>query len=141
MDSTPSEFLGDGPIFYKRPKALEQEASNMGDNSTARMPTPSVEGSNSNPNRTPSKSDTPLIPKSTSSTNPQTPKRQKTSRDQDLVGYKMSLHGLLQSDEAFDEASDFRDYITEIVTSERGSTMKDASVRKFRNHAKVYKCE
>lgn len=110
----------------------------MSDRDATRLPTPSMYGSSSK-SGTPTKSMTQSVSKSTSSTNPQTPKRQKTSTDQDTIGYKMSLYGLLQDDEAFDEAPDFRDHVLGIVTSERGSTMKDASVKKFRNDIKVYK--
>jgi len=139
LETTPSVFLGDGPSFYKRRKALQEIASDMGDKDVARMSAFRVEGSNSDPSRTPSKSNAPSASKNTSSTNPYTPKRQKTSTDEDFIGYKMSLHGLMQDDEAFDKAPDFKDYITDIVISDRGSTMKDASVKRFRNHAKVYK--
>lgn len=107
----------------------------MVDKQVNRLPTPSLDGFVSNPSETPTKS------YSAPSTNPQTPipKKQKPNTDQGTVGYRMSLYGLMQDDDAFEEAADFKSYIEDIVTSERGSTMKDASVKRFRNHLKVYK--
>lgn len=139
IGSIPSEFLGEGPSSYKKQRILQEVAGNMGDRDATGLPTPSNGASSSSRTKSPAKSNTPSISRSTSRTNPQTPKRQKTSTDQDTIGYKMSLYGLLQDDAAFDEASDFRDYVTDIVTSERGSTMKDASAKRFRNYIKAYK--
>lgn len=111
----------------------------MGDKGASGLPTPSKDGSSSGMSRTPSKSMSQSVSKSTSSANPQTPKRQKTSTDQDIIGYKMTLYGLLQDDEAFEKATDFKEHVFDIVTSERGSAMKEASVKKFRAHMKVHK--
>lgn len=107
----------------------------MVDRTTNRLPTPSLDGLIS------STSKTPTVSTSTSSTNPQTPqsKRQKPCTDQGILGYKMSLYGLMLEDDAFEEAPGFKSYIQEIIVSERGSAMKDASVKRFRDHSKVYK--
>lgn len=65
----------------------------------------SVIHANGTPSQSPSKSLSKLVNQSAKGGpgfNPQTPvKRQKTSTDQDSVGYKLDLHGLLLVDEAF----------------------------------------
>ena len=139
LDSPPSDFLRGGPSFYKKRRTLHEATENMGEKGASGLPTPSKDGSSSSMSKTSSTSMSQSVSKSTSSTNPQTPKRQKTSTDQDIIGFKMSLYGLLQDDEAFEKATDFNEHIFNIVTSERGSAMKAASVKKFRTHLKVYK--
>ena len=130
-DSVPSDYLGYRQSFAKKPRNLG-EASWLADMENSWLPTPSIQSS------TDSRTTSPLKSSSTSNTNPHTPKRQKTSSDQDAIGYRMSLHGLMQNEEVFDSEATFKTYITNIVTADRSSSMKDTSVKKFRDHLKVY---
>ena len=130
LDSIPSDFLGNRPSF-KKPRGLEQ-AGDLLDMGDYKLPTPSTES------LTDSRTESPLKSSSTSNTNPHTPKRQKISSDQDAIGYRMSLHGLMQNEEVFDNEATFKAHVTNIVSADRSSTMKDTSVKKFREYLKVY---
>jgi hypothetical protein len=105
------------------------------------LPTPSYKASSSGPSRPPSQLNTILSSVTTSNTNPHTPnKRQKTKENQGQIGFQMSLNGLLMEDfDAFEEASDFKRYVEELIDDPRGSTMKAASLKKARETARVYK--
>lgn len=155
LGSTPSEFLGESASYYKRLKvsyekkhdvgpseveASEKEQSDMGDDNVARLLTPSADTSTSSSSRTPSRPATASILKGPSNSTPHTPKRQKTNTSEDAIGYKMSLNDLKQDDKAFDEALEFKQYVTDLVSSDRGSVMRAASVKRFRDHANAYKC-
>ena len=50
----------------------------------------------------------------------------------------MSLRGLMLNHDAFDEVSEFKDFVLRIVSAERGSAMKTASVKRFRASVKQY---
>ena len=82
IDSLPSDFLGEGPRFRKSRKIQREAAVNMGDNRSNHYPTPSQDGSTSDPSWSSSKS------ASTPSTIPRTPtaKTPKLSMDESDVG-------------------------------------------------------
>ena len=134
QDSPSLECRGDQyePSFHKNHKSLKYEAEDMGEHGVSRMQTPSAEGST---NITENSS---LKSRDKTTTNPHTPKRQKTTTDQDVFGYRMSLHGLMQNEEVYEDEAAFKAFVADIVTSDRNSTMKDTSVKKFRDHLKVY---
>ncbi len=73
--------------------------------------------------------------------NPQTPvpsKKVKYTETPSRLNLRMSLRGLMLNDDAFAEASEFKDLVTGIVSAERGSAMKTASVKRFRASVKRY---
>ena len=71
---------------------------------------------------------------------PQTPnpKRAKYTETPSRLNLRMSLRGLMLNDDAFDEATEFKDLVMGIVSAERGSAMKTASVKRFRASVKQY---
>ena len=71
---------------------------------------------------------------------PQTPnpKRAKYTETPSRLNLRMSLRGLMLNDDAFEEATEFKDLIMGIVSAERGSAMKTASVKRFRASVKQY---
>jgi len=132
LDSTPSVFLGDGPLFQKR---RQEVTRNMVDEHASRLPTPNLDGIVSSTSKTPTKSN------DTSITNPKTPspKRPNPNTDHCALGYKMSLYGLMLDDDAFEKAPAFKSHIEDIITSERGSRMKDRSVMRFRESMRMHR--
>ena len=66
-------------------------------------------------------------------------KRRRISQSQSEVSIQLSHIGLKLDDPAYDEATIFPDHIDMIVSSKRESTMKPASVKKYRKYYKAYK--
>lgn len=110
----------------------------MGGADSVRMPTPSSRGSTSNEDKASLGLWTTSESISTSSTNPHTPKRQIIHASEDQIGYKMSLRGVTQNDEAYECEATFKEFIEDIVLSKRKSAMRDVSAKKFRYMLDIY---
>ena len=137
LTSTLSKFLGDEPAFRKRRKLLPELDVRTITNPT-HLSTPRSEESSLSRIRSLSRS----IPSTAmSGPSPQTPnllKKIKYTETPSRLNLRMSLRGLMLNDDAFEEASEFKDLIMGIVSAERGSAMKTASVKRFRASVKQY---
>ena len=127
LGSLPSEFLGGGPRFRKRQKIQRKAEVDMVDKYSNCYPTPSQDGSTSDPSRSPSKS------ASTLDTNPRTPtaKKPKLSLDESDIGIQMGWYGLKYNHSAYKKVAVFKRYIEDIVLGDRGSEMKPESVKHY----------
>ena len=136
--STPSEFLGDGPAFRKKRKLLPELDVGI-ITSPINLSTPTSEGSSLSRTRTPSRSITSTA--MSGGPNPHTPipsKKVKYTETPSRLNLRMSLRGLMLNDEAFEEASEFKNMVMGIVGAERGSAMKTSSVKRFRASVEQY---
>ena len=127
LGSLPSEFSGDEPRFRKSRKIQREAEVDMVDKRSNCYPTPSQDGSTSNPSRSSSKST------STSNTIPRTltAKKPKLSLDESDIGIQMGWYGLKYNHSAYKEAAGFKRYIEDIVLGDRGSEMKPESVKHY----------
>ena len=128
LGSLTTDILGDGLRFRKSRKIQREAEVDMVDKRSNHYPTPSQDGSTSDPGRSPSKS------ASASNTIPRTPtaKKPKLSLDESDIGIQMGWYGLKYNHSAYKKAAGFKSYIEDIVLGERNSVMKPESVKHYK---------
>jgi len=133
-DSLPSVFLGDGPSFRKRHKALQEMAANMqpfGNMPPFTPPTDRSSSKQTEETQTPSN----ISPSkaTTGSKGPKTPY---------AISQMMGRHGLLCDHTNFTSAkyTHFKKDVMAIIDGKRASAMKRESAEKLARRVKYYQC-